>query len=286
MDKESGKTYRIAVVRKRTWLITLIILITLVLYFLVVVGWGDEFNLIDFVFTCFVSLTIYYTYFPDGELFGSTNTTFITNREAYNAKATSINNRRIVGKLRDYCIIEYKERCNRYILNEVGRLGLEIEQYETLKKLDKKEFWALEQLEYNGRLIMLSRAKKRALSKLLWKTLPVEPNHPETVMSAISNDGNKAIHDSSKTYKTKEYALKAVKSILIGGFLAYIGYTVKDGITLGDIVKIFVYITNMITTAVMSYSAGETCTKVYKNKFYVDLALFIDGFDEWNSKGA
>lgn len=286
MDKETGKTYRIAVVRKRTWLITLIILITLVLYFLVVVGWGTQFNLIDFVFTCFISLTIYYTYFPDGEIFGSMDATFISNKEVYNTKATSVNNRRLIGRLREYCITEYKERCDRYVLNEIGRLGLEMEQYEALKKLDRKEFCELKQLEYNGKLIMLPRAKKRALMKLMWGTLPVEPNHPETVMSAISNSGNKSIHDSSKSYKTKEYVLKAVKSILIGGFLAYIGYTVKDGITLADIVKIFVYITNMITTAVMSYSAGETCTKVYKNKFYVDLSLFIDSFDEWNSQRA
>ena len=117
---------------------------------------------------------------------------------------------------------------------------------------------------------------------MIFKELPVEPNHPETIMSAVENNGTKAVKDGSVAYKTHSYIRKALQAVVIGGIFAYIGYTVRDGIGIAEIAQIFMYLTSLFSTAVMSFSSGETCSKVYKSHFYVDLVNFIDGFNEWN----
>ena len=124
--------------------------------------------------------------------------------------------------------------------------------------------------------------KKKKLYNLIFKQLPVEPNHPETIMSAIENNGTKAVKDGSVAYKTHSYIRKILQAVVIGGIFAYIGYTVRDGIGIAEIVQIFMYLTSLFSAAVMSFSSGETCSKVYKSHFYVDLVNFIDGFNEWN----
>ena len=100
-------------------------------------------------------------------------------------------------------------------------------------------------------------------------------------MSAIENDGHKAIKDTSISYKVKSYLGKVLKAVCFGAVLAYIGFTARDGIGVAEIARICVYLSTIIINAVVAYSAGETCTKVYKSRFYIDLSNFIDGFNEW-----
>ena len=282
-------------IRLRTWTLTLAVVITLVFYFLVQVSTKQAINPVDFVFLCIVQIIAHCLYFPDGYLYGQKNQSFIDNKTAYNEKASEINQHRRIGKLREYCKVEYEERKQRYILNECGAIDITIDELNILKQLGEKEIKHLKKYEFKymvtkedgsqeeqAKLIFFSRVKRKKLYDLIFKELPVEPNHPETIMSAVENDGTKAVRDGSVAYKTFSYVRKILQAVVFGGIFAYIGYTVRDGFGIAEIVQIFMYLTSLFSTAVMSFSSGETCSKVYKSHFYVDLVNFIDGFNEWN----
>lgn len=282
-------------IRLRTWTLTLAIVVTLVFYFLVQVTTKQTINPVDFVFLCIVQIITHCLYFPDGDLFGQKNQSFIDNKTAYNEKASEINQHRLIAKLREYCKVDYEERKQRYILNECGAIDITLEELNTLKQLDEKEIKNLKHYEFKylitkadgsqeeqSKLIFFSKIKRKKLYDLIYKELPVEPNYPETIMSAVENNGTKAIKDSSVSYKAHSYIRKVLQAVVIGGIFAYIGYAVRDGIGLTEIVQICMYLTSLFSTAVMSFSSGETCSKVYKSHFYVDLVNFIDGFNEWN----
>ena len=106
----------------------------------------------------------------------------------------------------------------------------------------------------------------------------------EIIKSLVENNGNKAIKDGSISYKAQSYIRKILTAVVVGGIFAYIGYTLRDGFGFAQVVQICMYITTLFTTAVMAFTSGETCSKVHKSHFYLDLANFIDGFNEWNSK--
>lgn len=283
---------RMATIRIRTWTLTLAIVVSLIFYLLVNVTTKQAINWIDFLLLCTVQIIVHSLYFPDGDLFGQKDTAFISNKSAYNEKATDINQNKETAQLRKYCKFEYEERKKRYILNVLGEIGITEEEYEQLKQKTEKEIKELEIFETKeivddeekSRLIVFSKHKKKLLSNLLFKPLPVEENYQETIMSAVENDGNKAIKDGSISYKTHSYIRKILMAVVVGGIFAYIGYTVRDGFGWTEIVSICMYLTTLFTTAVMAFTSGETCSKVHKSHFYLDLANFIDGFNEWNSK--
>lgn len=275
-------------IRLRTWTLTLAIFITLIFYFLVTITTKQKMNLIDFSLLCVVQIVVYFLYFPDGELFGQKNDTFINNRTNYNEKATKINQDKRIGELREYCKFEYEERKKRYILNECGFIGITEEEFNILKQKDDKEIKNLTSYEFKyedgNKLIFFNKSKRKRLYKLIFCKIPVDENHPETIMSAVENNGNNAIKDGSISYRNKAYIRKFLIAVVIGGVFTYIGYTLRTGIGITEIVSILMYLTTLITTAVMSFTSGETCSKVYKNRFYVDLANYIDGFNEWADK--
>ena len=280
-------------IRLRTWTLTLAILITLVFYFLVQVSMKQAINPVDFVFLCIVQIVTHCIYFPDGELSGQRTPAFVDNKRAYNEKASEINQEKRIAKLREYCKVEYKERKQMYVLNECGALDITLGELNILKHLSPKELKRLKSYEFkyetivNGekeeesKLVFFTKAKRKRLCNLVFKELPVEPNHPETIMSAVENNGTKAIQDTSITYRKHAYERKIFQAVVIGGIFAYIGYTLRDGIGIAEIVRILMYVTSLFSTAVLSFSSGETCSKVYKSHFYVDLVNFIDGFNEW-----
>lgn len=273
--------------RTRTWTLTLALAIALILYFAVQVVAKDSINWIDFLFLLAIIMLSHSIYFPDGELFGQTGEVFTSNRTAYNDKASRINRLMIIGKLRKYCEIEFEERKEKYIANECGALGITLPELELLKQKTKKEIKALEvwevfdQKQENSKLIIFSKHNKKRLLKLLFKPMPVEKNNAETILSAVDNDMNKAIKDGSVVYKKKSFVRKFLMAGLIGGLLAYIGYTFRDGFGFEQIVQIFIYLTSMFSTSVLAFNSGETCSKVHKNLFYVELSNYIDGFFEW-----
>lgn len=281
---------RLISVRLRTWTLTLAIVVTLIFYFLVNVVTRQAINWIDFVLLCILQVTVHSMYFPDGELFGQKDKSFIDNKKAYNDKADDLNLKGEFKKLREYCKYEYEERKKAYIIKECSFIGITPEELEDLKQKDTKHIKKLKiyetSEEVNGeiksRIVFLTRKKRKHLKNLLFKPLPVEENHPETIMSAVENNGIRAIKDGSITYKAQSYIRKILTAIVIGGIFAYIGYTMRDGFGFTQVVSISMYLTTLFTTAVMAFTSGETCSKVYKNHFYIDLANFIDGFNEWN----
>lgn len=283
---------RITTIRLRTWTLTLAIIVALVFYLIVNITTSEGMNWIDFILLCTLQIVVHGIYFSDGDLFGQKNPTFITNKLAYNQKATEINQQKQIAQLRKYCKVEYEERKQRYVLNELGKLEITEEELELLKEKTEEEIKQLEFFEtkeiVNGetksKLIFFSKYKRKILYNLLFKPLPIEENHPETIMSAVENNGNKAIRDTSIAYKTQAYIKKILMAVVVGGIFAYIGYTVRDGFGWAEIVSICMYLTTLFTTAVVAFSSGETCSKVYKSHFYLNLANFIDGFNEWNSK--
>lgn len=101
---------RLVSVRLRTWTLTLAIVITLIFYFLVNVVTRQTINWIDFVLLCILQIVMHSTYFPDGEIFGQKDKSFIDNKRAYNDKANDINQKGEFSKLRDYCKFEFEQR--------------------------------------------------------------------------------------------------------------------------------------------------------------------------------
>ena len=283
---------RVETIRLRTWTLTLAILISLALYLLVNVTTKQSINWIDFVLLCTMQIIVHSLYFPDGDLFGQKDTAFINNKSAYNEKASEINEKKEIANLRKYCNYEFEERKQRYIQSQCGLIGITLEELELLKQHDEKYILELQSFEtkeiVNGeeksRLIFFSKHKRKILYNLIFKPLPVEKNYPETIMSAVENNGNKAIKDGSISYKAQSYIRKILTAVVVGGIFAYIGYTLRDGFGFAQVVQICMYITTLFTTAVMAFTSGETCSKVHKSHFYLDLANFIDGFNEWNSK--
>lgn len=283
---------RVGTIRLRTWTLTLAILISLAIYILVNVTTRQSINWVDFALLCTMQIIVHSLYFPDGDLFGQKDKAFISNKNAYNQKASDINENKEIANLRKYCDFEYEERKERYILNQCSIIGITLEELEVLKQKPEKEILKIEKFETKeivdgeekGRLIFFSKHKRKILYNLIFKPIPVEKNNPETIMSAVENNGNKAIRDNSISYKAHSYIRKIFTAVIIGGFFAYIGYTLRDGFGFAQVVQICMYITTLFTTAVMAFTSGETCSKVHKSHFYLDLANFIDGFNEWNSK--
>lgn len=282
---------RLTTIRLRTWTLTLAIIIALVFYFLVTITTKQSISWVDFVLLCTVQILCHSLYFPDGDLFGQKDSSFISNKESYNEKAGAINQNKDIAKLREYCKVEFEDRKQRYILSECGIIGITLEELDVLKQKSEKEIKKLKAFETvevvdgkeKRKIITFSKFKRKKLHALIFKALPVEENHPETIMSAIETNGNKAIKDGSIAYKTHSYIRKIMQAVIVGGIFAYIGYTLRDGIGFTEIVQIVMYLTTLFTTAVISFSSGETCSRVYKCKFYLELSNFIDGFNEWNS---
>ena len=280
---------RVTTIRVRAWGITLAIIVALIFYFLVTVTTRNAINWIDFALLATVQIICHCVYFPEGDLFGQKDAAYISNKEIYNRKANEINEKRNIAKLREYCKQEYLERKQRYIDGECGAIGITTAELEILKQKTEKEirqmksFEVREVVDYEERskLIIFSRYKRRKLYKLIFHEIPVEENYPETIMSAVETNGNHAIRDGSVTYKAHAYIRKILQATVVGAIFAYIGYAARDGVGIAQIVQIIMYITSMLTTSVISFANGEACSKVHKSKFYMELATFIDGFNEW-----
>lgn len=288
----SAAKQRVSAIRLRTWTLTLAIVVTLVFYFLVTITTKQSLSWIDFLLLCTCQIVCHSLYFPDGDLFGQRDEVFVANRTAYNDKATAITKDKNIAKLREYCKVDFAERKNNYILAECGVIGITPDELEMLKQKSEKEIKHIKSFsvkeivdgEEREKLIVFSSVKRKHLYNLIFKPLPVEENHPETILSAIEHNGNKAIKDGSTAYRRHSYIRKIMQAVIVGGVFAYITYTVRDGVGLAEIVQIIMYLTTLFTTAVMAFTSGESCSKVYKSHFYLELSNFLDAFNEWNAK--
>lgn len=134
-----GTKQRLHIVRLRTWGVTLAIMVALIFYFLVNVTTKQAINWVDFVLLCTVQIVCHSLYFPDGDLYGQKDETFLSNKNNYNDKAEAINQNKNISRLREYCKIEYEERKKRYIANECAIIGITEEELELLKQKPKKK---------------------------------------------------------------------------------------------------------------------------------------------------
>lgn len=271
---------KLSTVRVRTWSLTASIIVAIVLYMFVQVTWQTEINIIDFILLACIQVTTHIIYFPDGEISGGKDNVYIGNKTAYNTKATAINENKQVRELRDYCDYEYELRRSEYIKNECGAIGIDLTELEKLRELPITEIKKLTQIELDGKLFFFDKHKRKRLIKLLHGTLPIERNNAETILSAIEQDYGKAIRDNSIRYKAKSHIRKIILAFGVGLFLAYIGYTSRE-FGLYEITRAFICLVSMFTNAVTSYTQGETCIKVHKNNYYLQLSNFIDGFNAW-----
>ena len=271
-------------IRLRTWTLSVAIIGAIILYFLVQVGFDNEVNFVDLLFLSTIQIVVHFLYFPDGDLFGQKAPVYVSNKNTYNDKATEITENGRVGKLREYCVIEYNRRRQLYIATVCGHIGIEVKDYERLMQLPQEEVKHLKSVETAGKTIYLTKKRRKWLYDLIFEPLPVETNDPETILSATEERFGAAVNDESVHYRKKQNVKRVIQSFVVGTALAYIGYTSRDGITLAVIVKTVVNLVSVFTTAVMSFSRGETCSSVYRNRFYVKLSNFIDGFNEWRKQ--
>ena len=271
-------------IRLRTWTLSVAIIGAIILYFLVQVGFDNEVNFVDLLFLSTIQIVVHFLYFPDGDLFGQKAPVYVSNKNTYNDKATEITENGRVGKLREYCVIEYNRRRQLYIATVCGHIGIEVKDYERLMQLPQEEVKHLKSVETAGKTIYLTKKRRKWLYDLIFEPLPVETNDPETILSATEERFGAAVNDESVHYRKKQNVKRVIQSFVVGTALAYVGYTSRDGITLAVIVKTVVNLVSVFTTAVMSFSRGETCSSVYRNRFYVKLSNFIDGFNEWRKQ--
>lgn len=281
-------TPRVLTVRTRTWTLTLAILLSLVFYIIVNITTRQSINWIDFVLLCVMQLLVHFMYYPDGDRFGQKSDAYKGNKSLYNDKATQVSVNFQQEDLRLYCDYEYEQRKQRYVQYQLGILGIGESHLEELKGKSEKEIKKLKEYEYekDGKTLKVrfSKGKRKILYNLIFKPLPVEKNHYETIMSAVDNDGTKAIRDKSKAYTARVWLVKIFCVGVIGTIFAYIGYQVRDNFDFGQVVRLCMYLTTLFSTAVTSYTSGETCSRVYRANFYKDLAIFLDGFNEWEQK--
>lgn len=302
MDKEGVKQNiksRATSVRLRAIMLTAGIIMGLILYIFVNLITKQAMSWIDFCLLVVLQYLVYVTYFPEGELYGTRDETYIRNHEAYNDKATKLNEEQKIHKLREFCKVDYQRRLQTYVENECGALGITLKELEQLKMLKEEDFVKIKKekqysfkeevivdgkKEIKEKLMLISRHKYKRLYNLIFKPLPVQENHAETIMSAVENNGNGKITDYSKEYRGRRYLFKIVQVLVTAVILAYIGYQARDGVGLEEIFRMFMYLFTIVANATTAYTTGETCTKVYKNRFYIDLCNFIDEFREWEAK--
>lgn len=291
-DFKKGLGNRVASVRLRAIVLTAGIIMGLILYIFVNLIAKSAMSWIDFCLLIVLQYLVYVTYFPEGENFGERDEKYISSKDAYNTKATAVNEEHKMNKLREFCKVDYQRRLQTYVETECGALDITLEELEQLKKLPEEQIKHLKTYTFKfptkdnpdgEKLVIFSRHKRKRIYNLIFKPLPVEENHPETILSAVENDGSGAIKDYSKKFKAGNYVLKLFLVIITAVILAYIGYQARDGVGLEEVFRMFMYLFTIVANATTAYTTGETCTKVYKKRFYVDLVNFIDEFREWEA---
>lgn len=289
-DFKGNVGQRMSSIRLRAIVLTVGIVLGLILYIFVNLITKQAMSWIDFCLLVVLQYLVYVTYFPEGENFGERDEKYIKSKDAYNDKATAVNEEHKINKLREFCKVDYQRRLQTYIETECGALDITLEELEQLKKLDEKQIKSLKQYTFKEptkdnpdgeKMIIFSRHKRKRIYNLIFKPLPVEENHPETILSAVENNGYRAIKNGAKSFKRRSYILKIVLVIVSAVILAYIGYQARDGVGLEEIFRMFMYLFTIVANATTAYTTGETCTKVYKKRFYIDLVNFIDEFREW-----
>ena len=272
---------RVKSLRARTIILTLALTFCIVFYCLMQWIITGEINVVGLVISGMIQIITHFAYFNDGFIFGEKDESYKRNRTAYNDKADAVNEKKQFDKLREYCKVEFEQRKKRYVDAKLSYIGITHEEFDELKQKSIDEIKSLEKFEFGGRIMFFTKKRRKALYNLIFEEIPIEENEPEFIMSAVSFNKSKAIADGSTSYETRVHVTRILRATLVAVFLAYISYTFKS-FGWENLVEMGIYLITMIITAVFSYTAGEKGTKVYKSKFYNELAMFLDGFNTWN----
>lgn len=272
------------IVRFPTVFFSVVMIITLVVYFLVSVSFGSTLDVANFLILGTMELSTFYLYYPDGQLKGQESDRYKTNKKAYNDSANKVNKKRQNKNLQKYCIVDFHERIQEYIETEMGYCDLNYNDYVYLKKnvsqetlLNKKT----KELEINGERVFLTKEMKKRLNKLLFKDLPIKANNSKTILSAVETSTTAEIKDKSKADKRFSQIRMIIKVVGIAWFSGYMLVQAKEGLDIETIAKLVIDLASIALVAVTSYLQGEKNQKVYKADFFIELALFLDNFFEW-----
>ena len=275
-----GLRERAKSLRSRTIFVSLSLTVLIVFYCLLQWVITGEINVISLIIVGAIQLISHFTYYDDGILFGQRDKKYEEAAEAYNNKADEINENHKFSALEKYCDYEFEERKQRYIRTQLGYIGIEEDAFLELKQKSQKDIKTLKSYTHDGRIMFFTRKRKKLLYNLIFKPIPVEKNEPETIMSAVSLDKTRALKNDFESYTHKIHTMRVLGSTVVSTFFALIGIYLKS-FSLESIFEMAIYMSSMIITSVFSYSAGEKGVKIYKKKFYIELAQFIDNFNEW-----
>lgn len=164
---------RVRSMRKRTWLVSGVLVVSLAFYVLVSVNVGKEINILDFLVLATMQVIVHGVYFPDGALFGEKDATFTTNKNAYNDKAYRVNEEACFGELREYCKIEWERRKHEYVISELNAIGITEKEFCEIKKLSAAEIKKLKEFETQGKKFFLAVTSENALSALYSRLYPL-----------------------------------------------------------------------------------------------------------------
>jgi hypothetical protein len=269
------------IVRIPTIIFTIVMFITLGLYFLVNVICGSTLDVPNFIMLAFMETTSYLLYYPDGQLKGQASERYLTNKENYNTNANKVNKKRQNRNLQDYCVYEYKQRIQEYIETQLGYCDLNYNDYLYLKdRITEKELKRSKYVNINGEEVYLSKASKKILYRLLFKKMPVKANTSKMMLSAVESRAEASIRDKSK----RDKALSDLRMIIKIGAIAYFsGYMIvtTKAFTFETVVQMVMDLTSILVVIVLSYYMGEKNQRVYKADFYMELSQFLENFFEW-----
>lgn len=266
--------------RLRTIILTSALIIGIIFYSLFQWIINDSLDITGLIIAGTLQLLTHFSYFEDGKIYGQRDNVFELNKKAYNDKANKVNDEKQFAKLKIYSRIEYEERKSRYLNAKFSLIGISNEDFELLKQKSEKEIKKLKKFENNGKIIFFTKKRRKALYNLIFKPLPIEPNEPEYIMSAVSFEKSRAIKDKSSNFEKIIHTKTILKVTILAVFIAYVGITLKN-FSWVNIIDMFFYIIVVITTAIFSFSYGEKYTKIYKCNFYNELTMFLDGFFEY-----
>lgn len=289
-DYADGVKDRAVSLRLRTLILTGLILVMLILYCIVQIVLNQKINVVDMIIIGIIQVLTFSAYYPDGQNFGTSNTVFVANKKAYNEKANYVNNHQLQEKLGEYCEYEYEKRKKEWYENQCGILGISLDELDKIKQsYTEEEIKRLESIttkriikgEEQEVVIHFGKKQRKRLHSVIFNPCPVEKNEAKAILSACEIKREKRIMDGSLANTSANIKVFILRAAMMMVFIGYIGYALRDGFSFANIMQFGMFFGTMIGTAVTAYTQGETNTKVYKNRYYVELDNFLAGFFEW-----
>lgn len=274
-NKEKNK------LRTRTLALTFTLTTGIVFYCLMQWVITGNLDLISLIISGLIQILTHFAYYDDGKIYGEKDSGFKANKDAYNADANKVNDDNMFSELKNYCQEEFKERKQRYLNAKFSYIGISESDFILLKQMSENEINKLQKFENEKTIIHFTKKKRKVLYDLIFKPLPIEPNEPEFIMSAVSFDKSKGIKDKSVLFEKITHIRVVLKATILALFIAYIGISLRDNFFWESIVEMIYFIIVMVYTAIFSFSSGEKHTRIYKSNFYNELTMFLDGFFEY-----